>query len=756
MAPRLLLFLPAMFLGFASCGAQTVLDLRHDEAQRRLQGGDIGFILEAPVDRMDELARLDVSAPYYAGLLAKAASGGAGKNGERAAALFEAALNGKGRPRQEAAGELLDFVRTWDEEETRRLLDRLEDRRASRAAADQPALRTLRAACLYKLGRFADLQALYDGLSVDPAPWDRAFLLLAAAKLDTGAERESGLAGDLADFFLADHPGASPGGAPEKILGEARRWTLGELGERLAELAGPAVAAAAAGRSSLDRLAYGEALVRFRQALTMEEALFFRRPALLGDLGRAFVFSAAQAEGLALFLDWNNRITGGGLDGSGLDIPAIRYRILYYIARMQRALRRYDGASDYFAQALDFAPDPAQADACIWYILSISLQEQPRETASLIGRYSSRWNQDSYFTDILDSLARYLVANRRWNSLAEVFSLIKDRSDGASIARYAYILGSALSQGFFLPGRGSDSVGTAEEYLRAVMDQGNVSLYYRSLAASRLGESAAPFGENETSGAADNQAGKNRSGSEDMEFLLGFFKHGAAGFAFEFLAADADRLEPAELRILAAAFAEAGLWRESIQTVSQYIGREGHRMTRQDLELYYPRAFTDLAEAAAEEEGLAAELFLGLIRTESAFSPGIRSSAGAVGLTQLMGGAAADMAERLRRRGGPDYAAGGEIDLEDPAANIRLGAAYLRYLMDRFESPLLALLAYNGGIGRLRRWRNAEPSLSGDLFLETVEYGETREYGRKVLSAAAAYGYLYYGMTMEAVFADIL
>jgi soluble lytic murein transglycosylase len=725
-----------VFLGFASCGAQTVLDLRHDEAARRLKDGDIGFILEAPVERMGELARLDVSAPYYAGLLAKAA----GENGERAAALFEAALNGKGRARREAAGELLGFVQAWDEAETRRFLDRLENRPASRRATDPPALGTFRAACLYKLGRFAEVKALYDGLSPDPA-WDRAFLLLASPGPD---------AEELADFFLAGDPGTSPGSALE----EARRWALGELGERLSKLAGPAVAAAAAGRSSISRLAYGEALVRFRQALAEEEALFFRRPALLGDLGRAFVFSAAQAEGLSLFLDWNNRIKEGGLDGKGLDIPEIRYRVLYYVARMERALRRYDEASDYFAQALDFAPDPAQADACIWYILNISLQERPRETASLIGRYSSRWSQDSYFTDILDGLARRLVADRRWNSLAEVFSLIKGRSDGASIAKYAYILGSALSEGFFSPDRPSDSVGTAEEYLRAAMEAGNASFYYRGLAASRLGENAALPGE-EAASPADKQAGKTFPAAEDMEFFLGFFKHGSAGFAFRFISAGADLLSPDELRTLAAAFAEAGLWRESIQTASYYIGREDHTMTRQDLELYYPRAFTDLAEAAAEEESLPPELFFALIRTESAFSPDIRSSAGATGLTQLMGPSAADMAGRLRRRGGPDYAADGEIDLEDPATNIRLGAAYLRYLMDRFESPLLALLAYNGGIGRLRRWRNAEPSLSGDLFLETVEYSETREYGRRVLSAAAAYGYLYYGVTMEAVFADM-
>jgi soluble lytic murein transglycosylase len=346
------------------------------------------------------------------------------------------------------------------------------------------------------------------------------------------------------------------------------------------------------------------------------------------------------------------------------------------------------------------------------------------------------------------------VVARRWNSLAEVFSFIENRSDGNSIAKYAYILGAALADGLFAPELGIALQRTAEGYFRVAMDQGNASFYYRGLAASRLGEKTLPVSKSESPMAERNARGK-RSPGEDMEFLLGFFQYGAADFALEFITDAADRLSPDALRTLAVAFAATGRWEESIRTVSCYAERDGYTMKRQDLELYYPRAFTDLVESAAEAEALSPELLFALIRTESAFSPAIRSRAGATGLTQLMGATAEDMAGRIRRRGGPDYAAAGEIDLEDPEANIRLGAAYLRYLMDRTESPLLALLAYNGGIGRLRRWRNAEPALKGDLFLETVEYNETRGYGRKVLAAAAVYGYLYYGMTMEAVFADM-
>jgi soluble lytic murein transglycosylase len=551
----------------------------------------------------------------------------------------------------------------------------------------------------------------------------------------------SGDSAALSDFFLGQGPEASGEAALEEALFAtkfpAQRWALGEIGDRLSDAIGSARAEAAEGHFSINRLAYGEGLAHFRKTLELEEELFFQYPALLGDLGRAFLYGSAPAEGMNRFLGWNKR--------QDPDIPELRYRILYYAGRIQRQLGHYSQASDYFAQAVDYAVDALQADVCIWYILSMSLQEQPQETASLISRWLPRWNQDSYFSDILDRLARYLVLNRRWNTLAEVFTLIENRSDGRSIAKYAYILGRAVSEGL-LPA----APRPAEEYFRIALDQGNASLYYRAMAASRLGVNTVP-------GLTDqNAAGQgSNTRSDDLEFLLGFFEYGAAHLAFNYLQNDADRFNPEELRTLAAAFAKAERWGESIRVVSFYADREHYVMNRRDTELYYPRAFGDLAESRARDAEIPPELLFGLIRTESAFVPDIHSSAGAVGLTQLMAATAKDMAGRISRQGGPDYTGDGGITLEDPAVNIHLGAEYLRYLMDRTESPLFALLAYNGGIGRIRRWRNAEPKLPGDLFLETIEYNETREYARKVLAAAAAYGYLYYDMTMEEVLADI-
>ncbi|GHV80025.1 hypothetical protein AGMMS49944_18160 [Spirochaetia bacterium] len=713
-APRFSAFLFVSLISLAgclvSCGAETVLGLPRDEAASRLKKGDITFILDGPPEAMGELIRLHVSAPYYAGLLVKARGPSASGNEARATVLFEtsliaACLDGKdGRLQREAAGELMRFLLEWDVSEVERFLGRLEGK--GRSLLSAPAIRSLRAACFYRLGRFADIEELYAGVG-DRSPWDRAFMLLAVGE------------GSAADFFLGD-----------ASLEEARPWALEEFGDRLAETAG--VAEAAAGHAAMVRSAYGEGLAHFRATLAADEGLFFRYPALVGELGRAFQFGSAPKEGLTLFLDWDVRLPG--------DKPELRYLVLYYAGRIQRQLRQYDQAAVYFDWALDFAPDALQADACIWYILSMSFQEQPGETAALIGNYITRWHQDDYFADILDRLARYLVAKRRWDTLAEVFSLIEPRSDGATIAKYAYILGRAVSEGLIKP-----APRPAEDYFRIALERGNTSFYYRAMAASRLGATVIPI-------PADQRSVDQKS--DDLNFLLGFFEYGAAGLAYDFIKDDTDRFSPAELRTLAAAFAAAEHWEESIRVVTAYAGRAGYVMNKQDLVLYYPRAFADLVEPLARDADIPEELLFGLIRTESAFAPGIRSRVGAVGLTQLMPATAEEMADRIRRRGGPNYAEDGKLHLEDPAVNIHLGAVYLRYLMDRTESPMMALLAYNGGMGRLRRWRNAEAKLPGDLFLETIEYNETREYGRKVLSAAAAYGYLYYDMTMEAVLAD--
>jgi len=79
----------------------------------------------------------------------------------------------------------------------------------------------------------------------------------------------------------------------------------------------------------------------------------------------------------------------------------------------------------------------------------------------------------------------------------------------------------------------------------------------------------------------------------------------------------------------------------------------------------------------------------GLVRAESSFRNGATSHVGAVGLTQLMPRTARWMEPGVSVR-----------DLRNPDTNLRIGLAYLRYLLDRYDGDLqLALLAYNRGPG---------------------------------------------------------
>lgn len=130
--------------------------------------------------------------------------------------------------------------------------------------------------------------------------------------------------------------------------------------------------------------------------------------------------------------------------------------------------------------------------------------------------------------------------------------------------------------------------------------------------------------------------------------------------------------------------------------VSERMERRGRRMTP----LERQRVVTTILDTS-ERYQVSPHLVLAVIEIESGYNPHAVSPVGAMGLMQLMPGTGAEVAERTHEPWR------GTSTLFDPEANIRLGVAYLRELIDRYQSIRVALAAYNWGPGRIdRRLRN--------------------------------------------------
>ncbi len=141
------------------------------------------------------------------------------------------------------------------------------------------------------------------------------------------------------------------------------------------------------------------------------------------------------------------------------------------------------------------------------------------------------------------------------------------------------------------------------------------------------------------------------------------------------------------------------------------LGRPKPRHYYQFLTHYKPnkQKFSDLIAQASLEHQVDAKLLHAVIQSESAYNANAVSSAGAVGLMQLMEATAARY---------------GVYDRNDPVQNISAGTRYLKDLLAMFNDNVeLAVAAYNAGEGAVKKYNNTIPP-----------YRETQNYVRQVLA----------------------
>lgn len=217
------------------------------------------------------------------------------------------------------------------------------------------------------------------------------------------------------------------------------------------------------------------------------------------------------------------------------------------------------------------------------------------------------------------------------------------------------------------------------------------------------------------------------------DHLVVRFSHEGREWAHISLAIALSKASAREALCIGEWYAKMGDWRRAytvgVRLLSALPCRRAYRLA-------YPKAWEESVLRWSSAYGVDPFLVWAVIREESGFLPTAVSRSGARGLMQLLPSTARWIAEEKLRI---PYR---EELLFDPDYNVRLGTWYLRHLLDQFGGNVaMAVAAYNGGPGNLRRWT---ADLRDPLdFPAHLRSAETREYLTKVLNAWLIYRWLY-------------
>ncbi len=156
------------------------------------------------------------------------------------------------------------------------------------------------------------------------------------------------------------------------------------------------------------------------------------------------------------------------------------------------------------------------------------------------------------------------------------------------------------------------------------------------------------------------------------------------------------------------------------------------------LDVFYPTPYSETVRKEAMRYGVPVHWIYGIMRQESLFIADIRSSAGAIGLMQLLPSTARATA---KRQGIPRPS---NAQLTRASLNVRLGVAFFKQLLNRMnDNPIHALAGYNAGPSRSIAWQKRFRASDPAIWVETIPFTETRIYVKKILANFIIYDKLY-------------
>ena len=159
-----------------------------------------------------------------------------------------------------------------------------------------------------------------------------------------------------------------------------------------------------------------------------------------------------------------------------------------------------------------------------------------------------------------------------------------------------------------------------------------------------------------------------------------------------------------------------------------------------DEQLYFPKEperpdellYQQYVDSASAEFGVDSAIIYSVIYCESNFDADAVSSAGAMGLMQMMPATFEELQGYLKE-------SHVEEDLFDPIISIRYGTFYLARLYKRFGNWETALAAYNAGPTIVAKWLQNKQYSSDGITLSHIPYSETSHYVKKVNGTVEKY-----------------
>lgn len=295
------------------------------------------------------------------------------------------------------------------------------------------------------------------------------------------------------------------------------------------------------------------------------------------------------------------------------------------------------------------------------------------------------------------------------------------------------------ARAYYWLGRASEAGagGTSRDYYARAAEHGFT--FYGQLSRAKLGKSDLGLQRNIAASSADKSAAER---DDRFAALVKLQRIGRRDLATAFFKHMAETLPtPGQVSLLLD-LAERQGWHNVVVMAGKAAAQRGLDM---EVLAFPVRGLP----ADVDTSGLERALTFSIARQESEFNQTVVSSAGAVGIFQVMPVTGREAARKL---GIPFDANSWRSDVR---YNVRLGAAYVNNLVSNYDGNyVMAIAGYNAGPGRIREWVQAygDPR-DGNVdiidWMERIPFSETRNYVHRVLENLQVYRFRLEGQDLQ-------